>query len=281
MDFRLDHVALYTSELDRSIEAYKTLGLDMMLDLNNGEIFRFVFLGSGKGFQFQLEPPMRLYDYEHKWQKEHGSTYNHFCAFVDDCAAAEKHFINHGMHIEFDTSTVLFVDSLVAFDNEGLNIELLSYNGNFEFNDMDRTKKLEPYETTLQQLSFLSENPVEQAAFYEKSMGFKVVKSREDGSIFLSDNHYNRNDHDMLIKLSPVSNMTEYQKEFHGKHGSAIDHIVFISEDPKTTWASTVAKEKLFPVKAPEYDEREGCIVGWLKDPDKNYIMIREPLIVD
>ena len=127
MDFRLHHVALYTNNLERSIEAYSSLGLKKCMDLDNGDIFRFVFFGSGRGFMFQLEPPERLYDYESNWQDQHGNTFNHFCSFVDDCFAAEEHFKEHGMHIEFPTSHLLFVDSLVAFDLEKQNIELLQY----------------------------------------------------------------------------------------------------------------------------------------------------------
>lgn len=281
MDFKLDHVAIFTSDFQRSIEAYQTLGLEKTLDMFNKDNFHFVFLGNGNGYQIQLEPPQRLYDYEHIWQEKHGSTWNHFCAFVDDCAAAEKHFIEQGVKVIFPTTNVLFVDSLVAVDEEDINIELLAYNGDIRFGDMDRTRALESHEVSIQQISFLTKNPKETASYYSRAMGFKIVEERADGAILITDNHHNHEDNDMLIKLSPLDNMLPFQKEFHEKHGPSIDHIVCVAKDPKTAWMKTVAKEKLMPAKAPEYDEREGCIAGWLSDPDGNYIMIREPFIVN
>jgi catechol 2,3-dioxygenase-like lactoylglutathione lyase family enzyme len=280
MDFKLDHVAIFTSDFNRSVAAYKTLGLETTLDMFNKDNFHFVFLGNGNGYQIQLEPPQRLYDYEHEWQAKHGATWNHFCAFVDDCALAEKHFLKEKVNVIFPTSKVLFVDSLVAVDEEDINIELLAYNDQIRFGDMDRTRPMADYELSLQQISFLTKDPQKTADYYQRIMGFRKVEERTDGSVFITDNHHNHSDNDMLIKLSPTSNLLPFQKEYYARHGTAIDHIVFVAKDPKTAWMKAVAKEKLLPGKAPEYDEREGCIAGWLIDPDGNYIMIREPYIV-
>ncbi len=280
MDFRLDHVAVYSSDMKRSLAAYQTLGLEVTLDLYNKDNFHFAFVGNGKGYQLQIEPPQRLYDYEMAWQKVHGSTWNHICLFVDDCAAAEAHFNKVGVETIFPTSTVLFVDSAVGIDDEGVNVELLAYNGDIRFGDMDREKKLAHYETSLQQISLMTDNPTAKAAYYEKCFGFKVLEKRADGSIFITDQHYNTKDNDMILKLSPSNNRHAFMNDYYKAHGPTIDHIVFIAEDPKTAWMRTVAFEKLTPFKAPEYDEREGCIAGWLQDPDGNFIMIREPYVV-
>lgn len=280
MDFKLDHVAIFTSDFQRSIEAYRTLGLETTLDMFNKDNFHFVFLGNGNGYQIQLEPPQRLYEYEHTWQAKHGATWNHFCAFVDDCAAAEQHFVEQGVEVIFPTTNVLFVDSLVAVDEEDVNIELLAYNGDIRFGDMDRNRPLGDSEVSLQQISFLTKSPKKTAAYYERTMGFRVVEERADGAVIITDKHHNHQDNDMVIKLSPIDNMLPFQKKYHDRHGTSIDHIVFVAKDPKTAWMTTVAKEKLMPAIAPEYDEREGCIAGWLTDPDGNYIMIREPYTV-
>lgn len=260
VEYRLDHTSIYTSDLLRAKEAYQTLGLDTMLDMYNKDNFHFIFLGNGRGYQLQLEPPFRLYDYEQRWQDKHGFTFNHVCFFVNKCAEGEQQFKDKDVEVIFPTSTVLFVDSAVGVDDEGINLELLAYNGDIRFGDMDRTKALKPHELSLQQLSFSTKNPEAKAAYYVENFGFKIIEKRADGAIFITDQKYNATDNDMIIKLTPLSNRRPFFKAYDEKHGATIDHIVFVAEDPKTAWMTVVAKEKMMPFKAPEFDEREGCI---------------------